>query len=90
MAHIHLVPQYIGKDHLGEVLFLLVPVQIPIFELLSDVRHLAVDPLLLELAHTTCSDVGDVLLVSARAQGRAGGREVRRTGGRDEEVWPRC
>ena len=86
MPDVDLVAEDVGKDDLGQVLFLLVAVEIALcdehalarsatgesaprlrsavgqtLELLSDVSHLAVDALLLELPHTTCAQVRDVL-----------------------------
>ena len=61
VPNVDLVTQYIGEYHLGEVLFLLIPVKVSIFEFLPYVSHLPVDPLLLELADPTCSEIRDVL-----------------------------
>jgi hypothetical protein len=58
---INLVPEDIGEDDLGEVLLLLVSIEVAVLEFLADVGHLAVDSLLLEFPDPTCSDVRDVL-----------------------------
>jgi hypothetical protein len=89
VPYVHLVPEDVGKHHFGEVLLLLVSVQVAIFELCPDVSHLAVDPLLLELAHTTCSEVGDVLIISWPNGEMKSGQSAREAGLGRGRTWVR-
>lgn len=61
VSHVYLVPEDVREDHLCQILLLLVPVEIALFELLTYMGHLAIDPLFLEVAHPTCSEIRDVL-----------------------------
>lgn len=61
MSNVHLVSQNISEHYLGKILLLLIPIEVPILELLTDVSHLTVDTLFLELPDTTCSQVRDIL-----------------------------
>lgn len=61
MADVHLVSQDISEHHLGEILLLLIPIEVPILELLTDVSHFTVDTFFLELPDSTCSQIRDVL-----------------------------
>jgi len=67
MSDIDLIAKDIGEDDFGEVLLLLVAVEVAVLEFLTDMRHLSIDSLLLELSDPTCSDVRDVLRSSASA-----------------------
>lgn len=61
MAYVHLVSQDISEDYLGKILLLLIPIEIPILELLTDVSHFTVDTFFLELPDPTRSQIRDVL-----------------------------